>query len=198
MMLWVTLLAELLHGLLGALNPGLLALRCVQACTAQAAARLADADPAQRVAELEQLLGRVRPSVAPLVHPLNPMLGRKRRTRRVLALLDDCAREPRGPVAVAADPEASHDARLAAACRRVEAAVEALTGGEQARIDLAADAPAAEPAPAHLHGLERASRNWPHRCGRRRGRRSSVRDAARTEGPLLRRGPEQPPEQSSE
>ncbi|MGW3117751.1 FUSC family protein [Streptomyces sp. NPDC001107] len=195
MMLWVTLLAELLYGLLGVLNPGLLALRlaetgvgalgavlavlfvlpvtthtitdawiqralrCVHACTAQAAARLAgavDADPAQRVAELEQLLGRVRLSVAPLVHPLNPMLGRKRRARRVLALLDDCARETRGLVAVAADPEASHDARLAAACWRVEAAVEALTGGEQARIDLAAQAPAAEPALAHLHGLERA------------------------------------------
>jgi hypothetical protein len=167
MMLCVTLLAELLYGLLGVLEPGLLALRaaetgvgalgavlavlfvlpitthtvtdawiqralhCVRACTAEAAARLAGsptADPAPRVAELEQLLGRVRLSVAPLVHPLNPMLGRKRRARRVLALLDDCAREIRGLVTVAADPEASHDARLATACRRVESAVEALTG----------------------------------------------------------------------
>ncbi len=132
MMLCVTLLAELLYGLLGVLDPALLALRlaetgvgalgavlavlfvlpvtthavtdawiqralrCVHAATAEAAARLAGsttADPASRVAELEQLLGRVRLSVAPLVHPLNPMLGRKRRARRVLALLDDCARE---------------------------------------------------------------------------------------------------------
>ncbi|MER7974085.1 FUSC family protein [Streptomyces sp. NPDC096080] len=196
MMLWVTLLAELLYGLLGVFTPGLLALRfaetavgalgavlavlfvlpvtthavthawirralrCVHACTAEAAARLAGvpgADPAPRVAELEQLLGRVRLSVAPLVHPLNPMAGRRRRARRVLDLLDACAREVRGLVAVAADPEASHDARLAAACHRVERAVEALTG-EDAR-DLAARPahhPGTEPALAHLHGLERA------------------------------------------
>ncbi|MFF5022921.1 FUSC family protein [Streptomyces collinus] len=194
MMLWVTLLAELLYGLLGVLGPGLLALRltetavgalgamlavlfvlpvtthattdawiqralrCVHACTGEAAARLAGsatADPAPRVAELEQLLGRVRLSVAPLVHPLNPMLGRKRRARRVLALLDDCAREVRGLVAVAADPEASHDARLAAACWRVEAAVEALTEGGCDHVHRPVEAPA-EPALAHLHGLERA------------------------------------------
>jgi uncharacterized membrane protein YccC len=194
MMLCVTLLAELLYGLLGVLSPGLLALRiaetgvgalgavlavlfvlpvtthavtdawiqralrCVHACTAEAAARLAGtegADPAPRVAELEQLLGRVRLSVAPLVHPLNPMHGRKRRARRVLALLDDCAREIRGLVAVAADPEASHDARLAAACWRVETAVEALTGG--GAVPAHQERPlAAEPALAHLHGLERA------------------------------------------
>ncbi|WP_317441914.1 FUSC family protein [Streptomyces collinus] len=194
MMLWVTLLAALLYGLLGVLGPGLLALRltetavgalgamlavlfvlpvtthattdawiqralrCVHACTGEAATRLAGsatADPATRVAELEQLLGRVRLSVAPLVHPLNPMLGRKRRARRVLALLDDCAREVRGLVAVAADPEASHDARLAAACWRVEAAVEALTEGGSDHVHRPAEAPA-EPALAHLHGLERA------------------------------------------
>ncbi|MFF4395156.1 FUSC family protein [Streptomyces sp. NPDC001480] len=194
MMLWVTLLAELLYGLLGVLGPGLLALRlaetavgaagavlavlfvlpvtthtttdawiqralrCVHACTAEAAARLAGdqaADPALRVAELEQLLGRVRLSVAPLVHPLNPLLGRKRRARRVLALLDDCAREIRGLVTVAADPEASHDARLAAACWRVETAVEALTEGAPGHVTHPAEPPA-EPALAHLHGLERA------------------------------------------
>lgn len=192
-MLCVTVLAELLYGLLGLLSPALLALRlvetgigalgamlavlfvlpvsthtttdawiqralrCVHACTAEAAARLRDvagADPAPRVAELEQLLGRVRLSVAPLVHPLNPMLGRKRRARRVLALLDDCAREVRGLVAVAADPEASHDARLAAACWRVEAAVAALTGGGS--VAVTDQPPAVEPALAHLHGLERA------------------------------------------
>jgi hypothetical protein len=194
MMLCVTLLAELLYGLLGVLTPGLLALRltetgvgalgaalavlfvlpvtthtttdgwiqralrCVHTCTAEAAARLAgvpDADPASRVAELEQLLGRVRLSVAPLVHPLNPMVGRKRRARRVLALLDDCAREIRGLAAVATDPEASHDARLAAACWRVQAAVEALTGDRDHPATLAQD-PAGSGALAHLHGLEQA------------------------------------------
>ncbi|GAB2807460.1 hypothetical protein GCM10027073_45360 [Streptomyces chlorus] len=108
-----------------------------------------------KAAELEQLLARVRLSVAPLVHLLNPMLGRKRRARAVLALLDDCAREIRGLVLVAADPEASHDDRLAAACRRVERAVEALIDG---RDDIAVRAPPAvtEPALAHLHGRERA------------------------------------------
>lgn len=195
MMLWVTLLAELLYGLLGVLTPGLLALRlaetgvgalgaalavlfvlpvtthtitdawiqrvlrCVHACTAEAAARLAGdpaADPAARVAELEQLLGRVRLAVAPLVHPLNPMLGRKRRARRVLALLDACALESRGLADVAADPEASHDARLAAACWRVQAAVEALTDGGSTAAAPVERPSAAEPALAHLHGLEHA------------------------------------------
>ncbi|MFH0517600.1 FUSC family protein [Streptomyces sp. M41] len=203
MMLCVTVLAELLYGLLGVLDPALLALRlaetgvgalgavlavllvlpvtthavtdawiqralrCVQAATAEAAARLAGderADPASRVAELEQLLGRVRLSVAPLVHPLNPVPARKRRARRVLALLDDCAREIRGLVAVAADPVASHDARLAAACWRVEAAVEALTGGtggEGGKDGTGVATPTAQPtasnpALTHLHGLERA------------------------------------------
>lgn len=140
------------------------ALRCVHTCTAEAAARLAgseDADPPRRVGELEAILGRVRLSLAPLVHPLNPMRARKRRARHVLALLDDCAREVRGLASVAADPEASHDARLAAACWRVESAVEALTASERpARATvtgaLPAHAAATEPALAHLHGLERA------------------------------------------
>lgn len=200
MMLAVTVMAGVLYGLLGVLNPGLLALRvaetgvgalgavlavllvlpvtthattnawieralrCVHVCTAEAAARLAgsaSADPAPRVAELEQLLGRVRFSLAPLVHPLSPLRARKERARQVLALLDACAREVRGLASIAADPEASHDDRLAAACWRVEAAVEALTAPEAAHGP-AADAvtlphpSTVEPVLAHLHGLEKA------------------------------------------
>ncbi|MEU9375094.1 FUSC family protein [Streptomyces sp. NPDC048255] len=141
------------------------ALRCVHAATGEAASRLAgseSADPTPHAAELELLLARVRMALAPLVHPLSPFRARKARARQVIALLDDCAREVRGLVAVAADPAASHDARLAAACWRVEAAVEALTAGERELEATAASraqarpAPATEPALAHLHGLERA------------------------------------------
>ncbi|MCX5401617.1 FUSC family protein [Streptomyces sp. NBC_00102] len=141
------------------------ALRCVHACTAEAAARLAgdaDADPAHLVAELEAILGRVRLSLAPLVHPLSPMAARKRRARQVLALLDGCAREVRGLASVAADPEASHDARLAAACWRVEAAVEALTDPpalvrrHRHAAPVASAATHPEPVFAHLHALEQA------------------------------------------
>ncbi|MFE4664332.1 FUSC family protein [Streptomyces sp. NPDC056716] len=195
MMLSVTLLASLLYGLLGVLDPALLALRLaetgvgalgavlavlfvlpvtthavtdawiqralrgVHTCTAQAAARLAgdpDADPAPCVAELEGFLGRVRLAVAPLVHPLNPMRGRKRRALRVLDLLDECAREIRGLVAVAADPQAAHDARLAAACWRVETAVEALTGRPGDPRTSPPEPLTDAPALVHLHGLERA------------------------------------------
>lgn len=200
MMLAVTVMASMLYGLLGVLDPALLALRvsetavgalgavlavvlvlpvtthsvtdawveralrCVRACTADAAARLAgdaDADPAPRVAELETLLGRVRLSLAPLVHPLSPLRARKGRARHILALLDDCAREVRGLASVAADPEASHDARLAAACWRVEAAVEVLTeipaGGRRSPVEHAtAPHTGGEPVLAHLHALEQA------------------------------------------
>lgn len=200
MMLAVTVMAGVLYGLLGVLNPGLLALRvaetgvgalgaviavllvlpvtthattnawieralrCVHACTEDAAARLAgsaSADPAPRVAELEQLLGKVRFSLAPLVHPFSPLRARKERAGQVLALLDACAREVRGLASIAADPEASHDDRLAAACWRVEAAVEALTAPKAAHgpaTDAAAlPHPATlEPVLAHLHGLEKA------------------------------------------
>jgi hypothetical protein len=201
MMLAVTVMASALYGLLGVLDPALLALRvtetavgalgavlavllvlpvtthsvtdawveralrCVHTCTAEAAARLAGspaADPARRVAELEQILGRVRQSLAPLVHPLSPLRARKARARHVLALLDDCAREVRALASVVADPEASHDARLVAACWRVEAAVEALTDppadGPRHPAPTAAapyGAPA-EPVLAHLHALEQA------------------------------------------
>ncbi|MEU9286093.1 FUSC family protein [Streptomyces sp. NPDC048275] len=200
MMLAVTVMAELLYGLLGVLDPQLVALRlaetgvgaigaalavlfvlpitthattdawiaralrCVHACTAEAATRLqgsTTADPAARVAELEVLLSKVRLSVVPLVHPLNPMRARGRRARHVLAALDSCAHEVRGLAVIAADPVASWDARLTAACERVERAVEALTspGSPWAEIPVNARAavlPAEEPALAHVHGLERA------------------------------------------
>ncbi len=138
---------------------------CVHVCTAEAAARLAGsptADPTPHAKELELLLGRVRLSLAPLVHPLSPYRARKARARRVLALLDACAHEVRGLVSVASDPDASHDARLAAACWRVESAVEALTapGADRPRKvttapATASAAPAGPPALAHVHGLER-------------------------------------------
>ncbi|UUN25373.1 FUSC family protein [Streptomyces sp. FIT100] len=206
MMFFVTVMVSLLYGLLGVLDPGLLALRlaetgvgalgavvavllvlpvtthattdawiqqalrCVHRCTAEAAARLAGsttADPAPHVTELEALLGRVRMAVAPLVHPLSPMRARKARARQVLALLDECAREARGLAAVAADPAASHDARLAAACHRVEAAVLTLASPDGVPAPapaqgLAVAIPAqrqhsgADAALTHLHGLERA------------------------------------------
>ncbi|MFB9506242.1 FUSC family protein [Streptomyces aurantiacus] len=140
------------------------AVRAVHGCTAAAARRLAGdagADPAPRAAELEAVLGRVRFTLAPLVHPLNPMRTRKERARQVLALLDVCAREVRGLAAVAADPDASHDARLTAACGRVETAVEVLVGAVPEHAMTATGGvpghhPGAEQALAHLHGLERA------------------------------------------
>ncbi|MFY1679606.1 FUSC family protein [Streptomyces sp. WMMC905] len=193
MMLCVTLLASLLYGLLGALTPGLLALRlaetgvgalgaaiavtlllpvtthgvtqasvrralrCVHVCTTEVAARLAGdpkADPAARVAELERALGRVRLAVAPLLHPLSPMPGRKRRARVVVALLDDCAREVGALAAAAVDPRALPDLRDAS--RRVEAAVEALAGGDAAPSHAAPPPAAGGAALAHAHGVESA------------------------------------------
>ncbi|MFC9491555.1 FUSC family protein, partial [Streptomyces hydrogenans] len=101
-------------------------------------------------------------ALAPLVHPLSPFRERKARARRVLGLLDECAAEVRGLAAVAADPDASHDARLAAACWRVETAVERLTSPrtpEHAPAGRAAEPETApHPAPAalgHVSGLER-------------------------------------------
>ncbi|MCX5207047.1 FUSC family protein [Streptomyces sp. NBC_00237] len=139
------------------------ALHSVRVCTGEAARRLAGeahADPSPHVAELELLLGRVRLSLAPLVHPLSPVRARKARARQVLALLDDCAREVRGLAGIAADAEASHDARLTAACWRVERAVEALVAPRNASSG-AQNAPADEHAPdvtalVHLHAIERA------------------------------------------
>ncbi|MFE5963911.1 FUSC family protein [Streptomyces sp. NPDC056463] len=142
------------------------AVTCVHACTTAAARRLAgdpEADPAPLAAELEVLLGRARLSLAPLVHPLSPLRARKVRARRVLALLDDCAREIRGLAAVATDPDASHDARLAAAAWRVEAAVHALVPPVDPAHRVTVEQqgapthhPGAEAALGHLHGLEEA------------------------------------------
>ncbi|MEU4968867.1 FUSC family protein [Streptomyces smyrnaeus] len=146
------------------------AVHCVHECALDAARRLAGEQgdgPEARIAELELLLGRVRLSVAPLVHPLSPLRARKTRARQVLALLDDCARQIRGLTEAAADPAASHDARLTAACERVEAAVRRLAApapGQAAAVHRAgapAAAAAAEPPPgdralAHLHALEAA------------------------------------------
>ncbi|MEE4542278.1 FUSC family protein [Streptomyces sp. V4-01] len=143
------------------------ALHAVRECAAHAGRRLGgdpDADLAARVAELDAVLGRVRASVAPLVHPLSPLRARRARARQVLALLDDCARQVRGLAETAAHPQAGHDARLTAACHRVEHAVQRLVG--PARPLPAPPAPAAaaaapahphtERALAHLHGLEAA------------------------------------------
>ncbi|MFI8941885.1 FUSC family protein [Streptomyces syringium] len=141
------------------------ALLAVRHCTAESARRLAgdeSADPTAHVAELELLLGKVRVSLAPLLHPLSPLRARKTRAREVMVFLDDCARQARGLAAVAADPAASHDARLTAACQRVETALYALVapGGDGAPPAAAAlDAvphhhPGAERALAHLHDLE--------------------------------------------
>lgn len=203
MVFFVTVMAGLLYGLLGALHPGLLALRleqtavgalaaalavavvlpvtthaatdgwiqravhCVRDCTATSARRLAGdagADPSSHVAELELLLARVRLSLAPLLHPLNPLRHRTARARQVLACLDDCAAQVRGLAEVAADPAASHDARLTAACQRVEAVVGTLfaPGAEPGAVPSASvhaaphHHPGAERALAHLHGLESA------------------------------------------
>ncbi|MCT9143523.1 FUSC family protein [Streptomyces violarus] len=141
------------------------ALQGVHAATAEATARLAGdpkGDPAPHAAELELLLGRVRMALAPLMHPLNPFRARKARARQVIELLDDCAREVRGLVSVAADPVASHDARLAAACWRVEAAVKALTASDLGRRGVASASgeipqqDETESALVHLRGLEKA------------------------------------------
>ncbi|MDB1089296.1 FUSC family protein [Streptomyces sp. ACA25] len=104
-------------------------LECVRACTAEAGRRIAGdpaADPRARVAELGPLLDRVRLSLAPLLHPLNPLRARRVRARQIMTLLDDCADRVRALAVLAADPDTSRDVRLTAACRRVEAAVEAL------------------------------------------------------------------------
>ncbi len=140
------------------------ALLAVRHCTAESARRLAGdeaADPTPHVAELELLLAKVRVSVAPLLHPLSPLRKRRERAERVMAHLDDCARQVRGLAEVAADPDASHDARLTAACLRVETALLGLVapGDAPTAADHAAAPPhhpGAERALAHIHDLEAA------------------------------------------
>ncbi|MEU1626502.1 FUSC family protein [Streptomyces sp. NPDC020096] len=199
MMFFVTVLAGLLYGLLGVLNPQLLVLRLEETAIGAVGALLAvllvlpvtthattdawiqralhavrDATGAaarhiggveqsmeRHIAELDVLLGRVRVSLAPLVHPLSPLRARKARARQVLALLDDCARQVRGLAEVVAHPHASHDQRLLDACTRVEAAVHRLVARQAVEpyaVPAAAlsEELAAERALAHLHGLERA------------------------------------------
>ncbi len=135
------------------------AVRCVHECTAQAVARLGgahDADPAARTGELEALLGRVRLSLGPLVHPLNPLRHRKARARQVLALLDACAHDVAALTALApaGRTDAAHDAHLADAWRRVEAAAEALTARHAAPAPAPAPPAAGDGPLLHLHGLE--------------------------------------------
>ncbi|MEU3753271.1 FUSC family protein [Streptomyces olivoreticuli] len=142
------------------------ALLAVRHCTAESARRLAgdaSADPTPHVAELELLLAKVRASLAPLLHPLSPLRARKQRARQVMLSLDDCVHQARGLAAVAADPDASHDARLTAACQRVETALHALLPAPEApaaAVEFGACAPqhhpGAERALAHLHDLEKA------------------------------------------
>ncbi|GAA4668701.1 FUSC family protein [Streptomyces chumphonensis] len=143
------------------------ALVALQRGTEDAARRLAGdaaADPARRVAELELLLGRARLALAPLVHPLNPYRERKARARLVLGLLDECAARAHALAGIAADPEASHDARLTEGCQRVEEAVRRLLRQQApgAAEDRRADAecahrqPEGDRAVAHLHALEAA------------------------------------------
>ncbi|MFF3766273.1 FUSC family protein [Streptomyces sp. NPDC001922] len=142
------------------------ALVSVRHCTAESARRLsgdASADPGPHAAELELLLGKVRVSLAPLLHPLSPLRERRERARRVMAHLDDCVVQARGLAAVAADPDASHDARLTAACQRVEAALHTLAPTGESPVAAGDPAmaaprhhPGAERALAHLHDLEKA------------------------------------------
>ncbi|WP_405748025.1 FUSC family protein [Streptomyces sp. NBC_01525] len=135
------------------------AVRCVHECTAQAVARLGgahDADPAGRTGELEALLGKVRLSLAPLLHPLNPLRHRKARARQVLALLDACAHDiaALAALAPAGRTDGAHGAHLADAWRRVEAAVETLTARHTAPVPAPAPPAAGDGPLLHLHGLE--------------------------------------------
>jgi hypothetical protein len=142
------------------------ALESVRDFTAHAARHLAGepgADLAARAAELDLILGRVRACVAPLVHPLSPLRARRERAGQILRLLDACARQVSALAEVVAHPEAGHDERLSAACRRVEDAVHRLVapGTDLPRprseaVGEGAGHPHAERALGHLRVLETA------------------------------------------
>ncbi|ARX88892.1 membrane protein [Streptomyces alboflavus] len=157
------------------------AVRTVHACTREAAARLsgsATADPAPHIADLEVILGRVRLSLAPLVHPLSPLRARRVRARQVIALLDECADQVRSLTAIATDPVASCDDRLAAACARVEAAVEALIASEEALTAPPPPPPSSTPGPSNRPS--RICTAWSGHCSN-----SRRRCAARRVTPLI-------------
>ncbi|GAA3837715.1 hypothetical protein GCM10022206_89880 [Streptomyces chiangmaiensis] len=101
----------------------------------------------------------------------------------MLGLLDECARRARGLVAVAADLDAWHDARLTAACRRVETAVEALLGAVPERaLASSRSVPAIIRAPNRLSATctirNAPSWPWPLRCGDRLWCRPDIDRAA--------------------
>ncbi|NGN64454.1 FUSC family protein [Streptomyces sp. A7024] len=102
------------------------ALECVHACTDAAARRLGGgaADPGAHLAEFELHLAKVRASLAPLLHPLNPFAARKARARLILDLLDECAAGLRGVVSADADHETHHE-RVRTALSRLHAPLEA-------------------------------------------------------------------------
>jgi hypothetical protein len=158
------------------------ALHCVHAAATETAARLEgdpEADPAPHAAELEALFGRARVALAPLVHPLNPFHGRKARARQALRLLDDCVNEVHALVSATAEPPASHEASLVAACWRVKAAVEALTVHETRAPawpqHLTGQEAPHQPEPGtplvHLHNLERTLSDLALPLGRTSGSR---------------------------
>ncbi|MDF3290338.1 FUSC family protein [Streptomyces silvisoli] len=139
------------------------ALHAVRDATGAAARHIGGAEQSleRHVEELDALLGRVRVSLAPLVHPLSPLRSRRARATRVLALLDDCVRQVRGLAEVVAHPHASHDQRLLAACGRVEAAVQRLVARGPEPLTVpdtvpSGDGSVVERALAHVHGLERS------------------------------------------
>ena len=143
------------------------ALRCVHACTAEAAARLAGSPtptPAPRVAELEVLLGRVRLSLAPLVHPLSPLTRPQgagpagaRPARRLRPGGARPGRRRRRPGRLARRPArrrllAGWRRRWRRCCARRAGRGAASRAARASQSGAAADTRAL----AHLHGLERA------------------------------------------
>jgi uncharacterized membrane protein YccC len=145
----------------------------------EAAASLDDthgAGVAARAAELDVVLGRVRASVAPLVHPLSPLRARRHRARRVLELLDACAHQVRGLAETAAHPGAGQDERLRTACRRVEHAVLRLVAPADAGTR--GVAPALVRAPAPAAGSRPASAAAPEPVGYGTAQQEAAEEAA--------------------